>query len=197
MFPNFSVLCSHSDWLIRLPIILITPPIISIKPTIRLIRPLNKLIVPPIRLIRPPIRLNRPPIILIRPPNKLIRPPIRLIRPTIILIRPPITLIRPPIRLILPPIRLIRPQIILRETVPLQTSDMGEKKLSVLAHSFLLPLRAPYPPAVLQKLALIWSSNECASACFIPLIRMNEDDLSSCKKYVLIHSFQLHLRANF
>ena len=29
-----------------------------------------------------------------------------------------------------------------RETVPLQTSDMGKKTLSVLAHKFLLPQRA-------------------------------------------------------
>ena len=28
---------------------------------------------------------------------------------------------------------------LIRETVPLQTSDMGEKTLSVLAHSFLVP----------------------------------------------------------
>ena len=26
---------------------------------------------------------------------------------------------------------------------------------------------------------------------------MNEDDLSSCKKYALTHLFELHLRANF
>ena len=29
--------------------------------------------------------------------------------------------------------------VVLRETVPLQNSDMGKKKVSVLAHSFLLP----------------------------------------------------------
>ena len=31
----------------------------------------------------------------------------------------------------------------------------------------------------------------------IKLIQMNKDDLSSCTKYALTHSFQLHLRANF
>ena len=32
---------------------------------------------------------------------------------------------------------------------------------------------------------------------FVHLISMNEDDLSSCTKYALTHSFELHLRANF
>ena len=80
----------------------------------------------------------------------------------------------------------------------------GEKDIISLSTKLFAPIKSSLiiytlhiPPEVLYKVALILSSNECDRACFIHLIRMNEDDLSSCTKYALTHSFELHLRANF
>ena len=53
------------------------------------------------------------------------------------------------------------------------------------------------PPEIVEKWALRWSSDQCATAWFVHLNWMNEDNLFSWTKYALAHSFMLHLRANF
>ena len=50
-------------------------------------------------------------------------------------------------------------------------------------------------PLYFQKVMLLWQGSIVGFSEF--LVHMNENNLSSCTKYSLTHSFKLHLRANF